>query len=200
MLCSPCPIFFVPTVLCHWVRLQQIQHFYWEPRPTASVHLLIGQCLLHLHPHNSYFMALAQLPKEEEGQASGRTSLHLHLPSLFHKSLSMPSYPSCPKNQQREGRKKQFSDSCQETCRPLTNGFSEKYVQSLFQLCHQSHSAPVRKKQLSSKKNFSMRNLMHMERCKLKYNKHPKPSTLDSGLRVRHSHAVTHVSFPHICS
>lgn len=68
---------------------------------------------------------------------------------------------------------------------PLSKGMrtdpkwvSDKRVRSLFQLCHQGLSAPLRKRELSSKNNFSMRYLRHMEKYKSKETEHSQTQHL----------------------
>lgn len=68
---------------------------------------------------------------------------------------------------------KNWQEKVKQLC-PLFKGtqaspkrLSDKCVQSLFHLCHQGHSAPLRR-ELSIKNNFSTRDLRHMEKNKLK--------------------------------
>ena len=71
------------------------------------------------------------------------------------------------------GRRKPFPGSSQETWRPFTKGLLINRGWASFSLAV-SHSAPVRKEELSSQRNCRMKDLPHVEQCKLKYNINPK--------------------------
>lgn len=136
MLDSPCHISFIPAVLCHWVCLWQVQHFYWEPRPLASVLQFTRQCLLPLHIPISYPRESTQLL--ERAGSTGNWNSH---PSIFSPYFACPCTGHLALYAQRidkeKGKIKPCSGNCQKAHRSCTRGFSEKYVQSLFQSCHQ---------------------------------------------------------------
>lgn len=91
-------------------------------------------------PAHSHFLfqGICSAP-ERSRQVEG---LHLHLPSLFHRSLHVASYPLCSKNQKGEGREtnKQTNNSL------AANRRHTDHLQIVFlrNMCRASFSAAFR--------------------------------------------------------